>query len=370
MKKKINWMNTLFLTLSPVVAIVGVGSLIWFNEIHWATWILAFSLAMLSGLGITAGYHRLLSHKSYEAAWPVRLVLLLLGAITFQNSALKWCSDHRRHHQFVDKDPDPYSITKGFWHAHIGWILYKEDEVPNYENVPDLLADPLVRFQHRFYLPLAVVTGLFLPAGIAFLWGDWLGGFFLAGFARVVMNHHLTFSINSFCHFIGRQPYSEKDSSRDSWILSFLTYGEGYHNFHHSFPTDFRNGIRSWHWDPSKWMITALSWIGQTKNLRRTPEPRILKSRLEMELLRLKRKSPNIPMERLLAVRTKCEEAYIRFCVMKQEYQKTKQEKLYVKMAELRTEMKKAKREFLQTRELWRNILKDSVSGLAQPQAE
>lgn len=352
---KINWMNTLFLTLSPLAAVVGLSYLFWQGGLHGETWLLAVVMALVSGIGITAGYHRLLSHKSYEATAPVRFLLLLLGAASFQNSALKWCSDHRRHHQYVDKDPDPYSIKKGFWHAHIGWIFFK-NEKENYDNVPDLLADPLIRFQHRFYLPIAILTGFFLPMGISSLWGDPWGGFFLAGMARVVVNHHLTFSINSFCHWIGRQPYSEKDSSRDSWLLSFFTYGEGYHNFHHSFPTDYRNGIRAWHWDPSKWLIKVLAWLGQTKSLRRTAEEQILRAKLRMEEFRLKRKlekasKPAVNFELLTNARLKFEEAYAQFRKMKMEYKRSK-------MPKMKEELTRAKQALLEAKHFWTTLSK------------
>src|SRR5262245_44763129 len=155
-------------------------------------------MAVATGLGATGGSLRLSSHRSYRAPWPTRFVLLLLGGASFEESALSWCRDHRKHHRFLDQQEDPYSIAHGFWHAHFFWMFHK---APDGERWPaDLWSDPLLRLQHRFYLPAAALVGLALPAGIAALWGDAWGGFLIAGFTRIVVNHHLTFAINSVAH--------------------------------------------------------------------------------------------------------------------------------------------------------------------------
>lgn len=281
--KKINWANLLFLSTTPLVAIIGVSILLWKGTLHWGTWILTAAMAMATGLSITAGYHRLFTHRSYEASWPLRLFFLIFGAASFENSAKHWCSDHREHHRHVDCDPDPYNIKKGFWHAHIGWIFFKKDPAHSFDNIADLLRDPLIRFQDRFYYPIAVLAGFALPMGIASLWGDLWGGLLLAGMARVVFNHHATFLINSYCHFIGKQPYSDKDTSKDSWLMAFLTYGEGFHNFHHAFQADYRNGFRFFHWDPTKWTIWILAKLRLARNLRRIPKEKILQAKLRLK---------------------------------------------------------------------------------------
>jgi stearoyl-CoA desaturase (delta-9 desaturase) len=151
----------------------------------------------------------------------------------------------------------------------MGWLFYRSEA--NNELAPDLMADRLVRFQNRFYLPLGAFFGLALPTLIAWTWGDPLGGFLLAGFFRLLLQYHATFSINSVAHTIGRRPYSPGISARDSVVTAILTLGEGYHNFHHRFPGDYRNGIRFGHFDPTKWWVWTLSKLGLAWDLRRTP---------------------------------------------------------------------------------------------------
>ncbi|MBI4224369.1 MAG: fatty acid desaturase [Deltaproteobacteria bacterium] len=281
--KQINWTNTIFLIATPIIALTGVPYLIWTGRLHGATWILALGMSMITGLSITAGYHRLFTHRSYEARWLLRLFFLIFGAASFENSAKHWCSDHREHHLHVDQEPDPYNINKGFLWAHLGWVFFKKPSGHVINNIPDLMKDPLIRFQDRYYYPIALLAGFALPAGIASLWGDPWGGLLLAGVARTVFNHHATFLINSFCHFIGRQPYSDQDTSKDSWLMAFLTFGEGFHNFHHAFQADYRNGFRFFHWDPTKWMIWILAKARLAKNLRRIPKEKILLAKLRLK---------------------------------------------------------------------------------------
>ena len=229
---------------------------------------------MATGFSITLGYHRLFSHATFRAKLPVRLFTLIFGAAAFENSVLMWASEHRRHHKHVDHDEDPYDITKGFFHAHIGWLLFKLWPQPPFDNVADLKKDRLVMWQHRYIHLLAVVMSFGLPALLGGLWDGWagaLGGFLIGGVAKVVVLQHGTFLINSACHTIGRQPYSTRCSARDSFLLALFTGGEGYHNFHHEFQHDYRNGVKPWQWDPTKWLIWSLSKLGLTSGLRRAP---------------------------------------------------------------------------------------------------
>jgi stearoyl-CoA desaturase (Delta-9 desaturase) len=281
--KRLEWINVAFLTLSPLFAVVGSVYLISNEAIRWPTVIFALGYMAATGLAVTAGYHRLFAHKSYEASGLVKLMMLLLGAAAFENSARLWSSDHRNHHKYVDTDLDPYNIKKGFWYAHIGWILFKRTTLNPHRNIADLDHDPLVRWQHRYYILIAIVMGFGVPALVGGLWHDALGGLILAGFVRVVLNHHFTFLINSLCHYLGGQPYSDRSSARDSWIPALFTYGEGYHNYHHTFPSDYRNGIRLYHWDPTKWFIRVAAWLGQATDLRRMEPEKIdfVKSRMD-----------------------------------------------------------------------------------------
>ena len=270
----INIINSAFLIGMPIIAIV---SLVYYSinyGIGWFEPIIFVMFYLASGLSITAGYHRLFSHRTHKAAWPLKLFYALFGAAAFQNSVIKWCSDHRRHHLKTDTEDDPYSVTRGFFWAHIGWVMIDEGEEV-VEKVDDLQADKILAWQDRHIFLIGFLTGILLPALVGFAWiggaHGFLGGLVYGGFVRVVIVHHATFLINSAAHTWGNQPYSTENTSRDSAILSFLTFGEGYHNFHHTFQADYRNGHKWYHWDPSKWLIKVASWVGLTRELHKIP---------------------------------------------------------------------------------------------------
>lgn len=281
--KQINWPNTLFLLLTPVLGIAGVVFLIATHQIHMATLGLALVWMVAIGLAITAGYHRLFSHHTYQAHPIVRVFFLLFGAAAFQGSALEWCTDHRNHHRYSETEKDPYNINKGFWYAHIGWLFLLDPSTRDYSNVEDLAADPWILGQHRYFFMIAIGFGFILPTAIAALWGDWLGGLLLAGVLRLVLNHHFTFCINSVCHLLGKRRYSLEQTGRDNWIMALFTYGEGFHNFHHQFPLDYRNGIRYYDYDPTKWLIWALSRVGLATNLKKISIVHLTRYRLRVD---------------------------------------------------------------------------------------
>ncbi len=281
--KKIRLTNSIFLTGTALLTVTAVPAYIWAYGLDWFQVALFFSFFIATGLSITLGYHRLFSHLSFKAKWPVKFSTLVFGAATFENSALCWCSDHRAHHKHVDHDQDPYNINNGFFHAHMGWIMFKHQPSTDFENVKDLAQDRLVMWQHRNYVAIALVASFLIPTLLGFLWNGWvgaLGAFLIGGVARVVAVHHMTFCINSFCHYLGSQPYSTKHSARDSAIMALFTFGEGYHNFHHEFQSDYRNGVKAWQFDPTKWTIWALSKLGLASDLRRVPEERILRAEI------------------------------------------------------------------------------------------
>ncbi|MGQ0697738.1 MAG: acyl-CoA desaturase [Panacagrimonas sp.] len=267
----------LLLTVFPLYA--------WHHDFSGAAWIWFFVFLYASGLSITGGYHRLWAHRAYEARLPLRIFYMLFGAQSLQNSILVWASMHRVHHKNVDDvDTDPYSIRRGFWYAHMGWMLRDyPSQVQDFSNVRDLERDPVVMFQHRHYLGLALFMNLGLPGLIGLAVGDPWGVLLVAGLLRLVVSHHLTFFINSLAHMWGRRPYTEENSARDNDLIALLTYGEGYHNYHHLFSWDYRNGVRWWHIDLTKWWIATLSWLGQAKNLRRVPEFRIRRAMIERQ---------------------------------------------------------------------------------------
>ena len=269
---RINWTTSSFLIGTFALAITAVPLYLWRFGVDWFQVAVFAVLLVATALSITLGYHRLFSHIAFRAKWPVRLFVVIFGAAAFENSVLMWASEHRRHHKHVDEEEDPYDISKGFFHAHIGWLLFKLLPHPPFDNVNDLKKDKLVMWQHRHVHLLAFLVSFVLPAFIGWMWDGWvgaLGGFLIAGVARVVIVQHCTFFINSACHTIGRQPYSTRCSARDSMLMALFTFGEGYHNFHHEFQHDYRNGVKPWHWDPTKWTIWLLAKLGLANSLRR-----------------------------------------------------------------------------------------------------
>jgi len=284
-KAPIIWTNMLLFSLTPALALILVPLYGYYNGYDLYEWLVFILLMGFCGMSITAGYHRLWSHKTYKAHSILRFLFALGGACALQNDILHWASDHRRHHQHVDdNDNDPYSAGRGFWFSHIGWILRaypssKED----FSNVKDLEQDPIVVWQYKHYLSLVILMNIGLPALLGYLHGDIIAGLLLGGLLRLVLSQHVTYLINSLAHMWGRQPFSSASSARDNSVLALLTYGEGYHNFHHTFQWDYRNGIRWWHYDPTKWMITACSWLGLTKDLKRCSPIQIEQTRLERE---------------------------------------------------------------------------------------
>jgi len=284
----INWVTTILFSTTFVAAVVGVPLYGWLVGYSTAAWVWFGIFLLASGLSITAGYHRLWSHHAYEAHWSVRVFFMLFGAMTIQNSIYIWAAGHRPHHRFVDdEDMDPYSSRRGMWFSHIGWMLRSyASGVPDFKYVKDLERDPIVMFQHRHYVPLVLAMNIGLPLLVGVLSGDVWGTLMLAGVLRLVVNHHVTFFINSLAHGWGHQPYTDKNTSRDNPILAFFTYGEGYHNFHHLFASDYRNGIRWWQWDPTKWLIRSMSMLGLASKLRVTPSVAIEQARLDMQFYR------------------------------------------------------------------------------------
>lgn len=269
-RRALDWPAVAFMTGTPLAAAVLVPLQLLTEGMTVGLAAFAVVYTVLSSLATTAGYHRLFAHRSYRAAAPLRLAYLLFGAAAWQNSALHWVLRHRRHHRYEDTERDPHDIHRGLFHAHVGWIG-QTYPVEFSEFPPDLRGDPLIVWQHRYYLPLAVGMGFILPGIVGFVGGWGWGGLVWAGLARVVFTHHCSFLVNSWAHRFGRRTYSRATSARDSVAVALLTYGEGFHNFHHTFPHDYRNGIRWFDWDPTKWLIRALASVGLASNLRRAP---------------------------------------------------------------------------------------------------
>jgi stearoyl-CoA desaturase (delta-9 desaturase) len=232
----------------------------------WGLLLTTFVLVWFTGTGISAGYHRYFSHKSFKTNKLVELVLLFFGTLAVEGSALKWSFDHRLHHTHVDKERDPYNVMKGFWHAHILWIFRRGEEIDQ-KIVPDLYKNKLVMFQHNFYFPLFLLTNIGVMLLVGFAFKDYFGAIVFATLLRIFLLHHLTWFINSAAHYWGVQSYSKEHSAMDNYILCFLTFGEGYHNYHHTFASDYRNGIKWYHFDPTKWLVWSLEKIGMAEGL-------------------------------------------------------------------------------------------------------
>jgi stearoyl-CoA desaturase (Delta-9 desaturase) len=278
-ERPIIWGNLLFLT---VFAAVSIGAAVWYQAAVGITWrevLAGCTIWTLTGMGITAGYHRLFSHCGYKAHVAVRFTLAMLGGAAIQNSAIAWCSDHRYHHAETDTDGDPYDATRGFWYSHMGWIFFRSVRGEAYANVADLRRDPILAWQHKHYYFSLAAANVVLVALAGLLLGNWLGMIIIAGLLRIVVVQHATFLINSAAHIWGTQPWSNATTSKDNWALSLITFGEGYHNYHHSFQADYRNGPLWYNWDPTKWLIWSFNKLSLASHLRRTPLDVVLATR-------------------------------------------------------------------------------------------
>ena len=286
-----NWTTTLMFSLTFAVAVTIVPWYGFTHGYHAAAWIWFVLFLGANGMSITCGYHRLFAHATYDAHPILKVLYLLFGAMALQNSALVWSATHRVHHRNIDDvELDPYSARRGFWFSHIGWMLrnYPSGE-PDFSCVRDLERDRLVSWQHRHYVPLALAMNFGLPLLVGWASGEVLGCFLLAGVLRLVISHHFTFFINSLAHMWGVQPYTDDNTARDNGVVALLTYGEGYHNFHHMFAHDYRNGVRWWQWDPSKWFINVMRWLGLARNLKTVPWFKIQRALLDTQFRRAER---------------------------------------------------------------------------------
>ncbi|KAJ5939278.1 Acyl-CoA desaturase [Penicillium verhagenii] len=304
--RSLNWPIVFFLIGLPVGVIL---SLLWV-PIYTETLLMVPLWMIGRTLSITAGYHRLWSHKSYTASSSLKVAMAIIGAGAGQGSIIFWCRGHRAHHRYVDTDDDPYSIKKGFFHAHIGWMLYESEGIPygvpinRNVDISDLKSDPIVRWQHRYYIPLFLLVGYAAPTlASGLLYGDYLGGFLYTGILAVALAQQGTFCVNSVAHWAGSQPFASEKSPRDSYLTGIFTLGEGYHNFHHEFPIDYRNGVRWYDADLTKWLIWTLSQLGLASKLRRFPQNEIEKGRIQRkwEILNAEGKTVSwgIPSEEL-----------------------------------------------------------------------
>jgi stearoyl-CoA desaturase (delta-9 desaturase) len=259
----------------PFIGVVAAPFLLWGWGFGWVDLGLLLGMYVLTALGVTVGFHRLFTHKSFETNCVVRFGLGVLGSMAIEGSLLKWVALHRRHHQHSDTPDDPHSphnrrgagfwaFLRGFWHAHLGWI-FAPDPADLNRYVKDLYRSRTVRLVNALF-PLWIVLGLLIPAALGGIltarWSGVLLGFVWGGLMRVFLVHHVTWSVNSVCHLWGQQPYPEQDHSRNNFVLGILGLGEGWHNNHHAFPTSARHGLRWWQVDVSYYVIRLLALAG------------------------------------------------------------------------------------------------------------
>ena len=266
-----DWQKVTVVAFVHAVAFFGIGCWCLGVESVTGTWrsgLLGLMWFILTSTAITAGYHRYFSHRSHRARGILEWYYLLFGAGAFQGSAISWPALHRAHHTFVDNSGDPYNAKRGFMWAHLGWVLRKT--YPDEAMVKDLVKNPRVAWQNKWDLPLEITMTFIVPMIIGgLMFDEWLGGLMTAGFIKLLIQWHMTFSVNSIAHFFGEQEYSTENPSRSSFIVSLLTWGEGNnHNRHHDQPYDYRTGIEWWAFDPAKWSIWTCSKIGLASNLR------------------------------------------------------------------------------------------------------
>jgi len=319
--KKYDLKYVISLTIIPMMGIFGTIFYSFNYGIKWQEPILLIFFWIITGLSITIGYHRLFAHRSFKSHPLLDWILIICGAAALENSALKWCSDHRRHHKYLDTEKDPYSITKGFFHAHMGWIL--ENKPSPLEKINDLEKNPALKFQDKHYNLLFIFFGILIPMSLGFFWGRPFGALFWGVFLRITLVHHFTYFINSLCHYVGTTPYDSKCTSRDSWYMALLTFGEGFHNYHHKFQWDYRNGIRWFDFDPSKWIIWLCSKIGLAKELKKANFIQIMKAKsknkwiqIHLSLEKMPEKMKKIHKKKLSIINNKIqsiEKSFIKF---------------------------------------------------------
>ncbi|MCW3031186.1 MAG: acyl-CoA desaturase [Solirubrobacterales bacterium] len=263
-------------TVLPVLLVGLAAERAWGGALHWPDLVVLAVTYLLTGIGVTVGFHRLLTHRSFKTSSLMRGALAALGSAAVEGPVIEWVANHRKHHQFSDQPGDPHSphvehgtgwrgAVRGLYHAHVGWILKGDDVASEQRYARDLLGDPVVRFVDRTFA-LWLLAGLAFPFGLGVaLSGSVAGGLtglLWGGAVRLFLLHHATFSINSLCHFFGSQRFRTDDQSRNLFWLALPTLGEAWHNNHHAFPTSARHGLRWWQLDPSAWLIGVLERTG------------------------------------------------------------------------------------------------------------
>jgi stearoyl-CoA desaturase (delta-9 desaturase) len=278
-------------TVVPFLAIGVAGWFAWERILHWSDVIVFVAFYVLTGLGVTVGFHRHLTHRAFKTTRWLRATLAACGSAAIEGPVIAWVADHRKHHAFADQEGDPHSphvdhgvgwrgALRGLAHAHLGWLFLHTERGKKTRYAPDLLADPTIAFIDRTFV-LWVTIGLVAPFFLGIAIGGsivtGLTGMLWGGLVRVFVLHHVTYSINSLCHFFGRRSFDTDDESRNLMWLAPLSFGESWHNNHHAFPTSFRHGMRRWELDLSAGVIWGLEKLGLAWDVVRIPPERMAK---------------------------------------------------------------------------------------------
>ncbi|HEX8857175.1 MAG TPA: fatty acid desaturase [Thermoleophilaceae bacterium] len=271
---------TLIGVFLPFAGFVTAIALLWNRGVGWSDLAVLLLMYVLTGLGVTVGFHRLLTHRAFDSPRPVRYTFAVLGSMALQGSVIDWVSDHRKHHAFADEEGDPHSphghgpgalgVLKGLWHSHMGWLFETQGTADHNRYARDLMEDRGMRWIHRRF-PLLAAATLALPASLGYLLtgtaAGALTGFIWGGLVRVFLLHHVTWSINSVCHFAGRRRFATDDHSTNVFWLALPSFGESWHHNHHAFPRSARHGLRWWELDPSALVIVAMKRVGLARSV-------------------------------------------------------------------------------------------------------
>jgi len=261
------WSTAIFLISWHLIVLIGLPVYLYFRTPSLGLIIVTIVLLFLTGMSITAGYHRMYTHRAFKANKAGEILLLFFGTISMQSSVAYWAHKHRLHHTHVDKEGDPYNIQKGFWNAHILWLFKKQIPL-DWSVIKDIKENKLTYFQHKYYNRLNFSLNILIVLILGWIFNDYWGAFIIGWATRVLVLSHSTYFVNSLAHMWGDKSYSREQSAVNNAIVALLTFGEGYHNYHHVFSSDYRNGVRWWQYDPTKWSIWLLSKFGLVSDLK------------------------------------------------------------------------------------------------------
>ncbi len=261
---------TLVAVIGPLVATVYAIWRLWNFAVSWRDLAILLGMYICITFGVTVGFHRMLTHRSFTAHPAVKFILLVFGSMSLEGPALEWAATHVKHHAHSDQEGDPHSPFEGFFHSHLGWLFKDRMADPNVY-CRNLVKDPIVVFVDRTFL-LWVAISLLIP----FALGGWTG-LLWGGLVRIFLVHHVTWSVNSICHTFGKRSFETTDQSRNEWVVGMLAFGEGWHNNHHAFPRSAFHGLRWWQFDFSGYLIWTLERLGLARNVYRIPEAMLQK---------------------------------------------------------------------------------------------